>query len=188
MVAAPAVEREHAIEHGSYALFIFTLPMLASAILEEAEIVLTEMVKRRVVDEARARVEDTVVDVTRSGNDVVVRRAQEDAVAQARDRLRGTDLDYRNWERYFTDSNILVPNLRAKYYRLKLPEAAVETRLRCGQDIAHLRRMEDVRRGLSFELGLRDRASMSDDERTIACIVELLWACEQLRLVASISP
>ena len=36
VVAAPDVEREQSIDHGAYALLVFALPMLGSALLEAA--------------------------------------------------------------------------------------------------------------------------------------------------------
>jgi MFS family permease len=49
VVAAPDVERERALGHGAYALFIFALPLLGAAVLEAAAALLSERWPRRQV-------------------------------------------------------------------------------------------------------------------------------------------
>jgi len=47
VVAAPDIEREQALGHGAYALFIFALPFLGSALLEAAAALIAERCSRR---------------------------------------------------------------------------------------------------------------------------------------------
>jgi MFS family permease len=47
VVAAPAVEREQSLGHGSYALVVFAVPMLASALLEAGLAIVSDRVPRR---------------------------------------------------------------------------------------------------------------------------------------------
>lgn len=47
MVAAPEVEREQGIEHGGYALLVFALPLLGSAVLEAALALVSDRYPRR---------------------------------------------------------------------------------------------------------------------------------------------
>ncbi|HTJ82628.1 MAG TPA: MFS transporter, partial [Polyangiaceae bacterium] len=47
VVAAPSVEREHALDHAGYTLWIFTLPMLGSAVVDVALAWLSDRLPRR---------------------------------------------------------------------------------------------------------------------------------------------
>jgi MFS family permease len=47
VVAAPSVEREHALDHAAYTLWIFTLPMLGSAVVDVALAWLSDRLRRR---------------------------------------------------------------------------------------------------------------------------------------------
>src|SRR5262245_13794183 len=47
VVAAPEVEREQRIEHGGYALLVFALPLLGSALLEAGLVLLADRYPRR---------------------------------------------------------------------------------------------------------------------------------------------
>ena len=47
MVGAPDIERQQALGHGAYALFIFALPLLGSALLEAAAALIAERCSRR---------------------------------------------------------------------------------------------------------------------------------------------
>jgi hypothetical protein len=160
---------------------------------EEEELLATEMVKRRVVDEVRVFSQAAgtpLLTVTRKDGAVVASRHRDQWVEDSRDRLRGADLTHDEWDQYFSDTHILVPNLRVEHYRLKLPPEARVCRGRWGDDFVHLRRLDDTVTRLVLGLPIMNRLpeSLSPEEGALRAVIELAIDCKRLGIVAGISP